>query len=265
MDVKGSYEVSGGATGRKLSPRIIYFLLGFSVLMSFVILGTVIHLNLGSRGDIKVARTFLMLLETPRPPGLNMAAAVNHDAQAHTRDGLRGYDAAPLVPTHSSATPNIPSVTENSMKARASLDNFQVELAELAKNLSHGQPFNQWRRFNNKLYYFSSNRHNWNESLKFCDSMKSLLVVINNKAEQEFLQRNIKCGHWIGLHDTQAEGVWHWVDDTDYATNFKNWAPGQPNNMGMRGQDCALIVGTGGWYEWHCNYWHYPICEKPED
>ncbi|XP_062891930.1 hepatic lectin-like [Mobula hypostoma] len=200
MDVKGSYEVSGGATGRKLSPRIIYFLLGFSVLMSFVILGTVIHL-----------------------------------------------------------------ITENSMKARASFDNFQVELAELAKNLSHGRPFNQWRRFNNKLYYFSSNRHSWNESLKFCDSMKSLLVVINNKAEQEFLQRNIKCGHWIGLHDTQTEGVWHWVDGTDYATNFKSWAPGQPNNMGMRGQDCALIVGTGGWYEWHCNYWHYPICEKPED
>ncbi|XP_059846846.1 hepatic lectin-like [Hypanus sabinus] len=196
MDVKGSYEVSGGGTGRKLSPLIIYVLLGLSVLMSFVILGTVVHL-----------------------------------------------------------------ITENSMKTTE----LQDELTELAMNLSHGQPFNKWRRFNHKLYYISSNRHSWNESFKFCASMQSMLVVINSRAEQEFLQRNIKCGHWIGLHDTEVEGVWRWVDGSDYATNFKNWAPGQPNTVGAMGQDCALIVGSGVWYSWHCNFWHYPICEKPED
>ncbi|XP_051898123.1 hepatic lectin-like isoform X2 [Pristis pectinata] len=201
MDRKDDYETPKRSIRGRLSPLVIYTLLGLAILMSFVILGTAVHL-----------------------------------------------------------------ITGNSEEVSVSLAKLKAELAELTKNLSHGRPFNQWRRFNHKLYYFSSSRHSWNESMKFCASMKSQLVVINSNPEQEFIQRNIKCGHWIGLHDTVVEGVWRWVDGTDYATGFKNWAAYQPSNMGLGlGTDCALVTGTGGWYAWHCDSWHYPLCEKPED
>ncbi|XP_069767577.1 hepatic lectin-like [Narcine bancroftii] len=204
MDQKDNYRVPERrlveSTHKDFSPVVIYILLGLSILLSILILGTVVGL-----------------------------------------------------------------ISGNSAEVSTSIAEVQAEVNQLAQNLSHGRPFNKWRYFNHKLYYFSSIRNNWNESLKFCASMNSQLVVINSAAEEEFIQQNIKCKHWIGLHDTVEEGKWQWVDGMDYETNIKFWANGQPWNIEFLGEDCAFIEENGLWYEWFCSYWLYPICEKPTE
>ncbi|XP_069783831.1 hepatic lectin-like [Narcine bancroftii] len=204
MDRKDNYSISKlgiqlqeSARGN-FFPVVIYTLLGLSILLSVVILGTAICLSSGNSAEIST-----------------------------------------------------------------SLTQLQANVKQLAHNLSHGRPFNQWRSFNHKLYYFSTIKNYWNESLNFCASMNSHLVVINSAAEEEFIKQNIKCAHWIGLHDTVEEGKWLWVDGTDYASNVKFWANGQPLTITFLGQDCVLVDESGLWYDWYCRYPYYAICEKP--
>jgi Cu/Zn superoxide dismutase len=76
-------------------------------------------------------------------------------------------------------------------------------------------------------------------------------------------------GCWIGLNDEQEEGEFVWTDGS--ATNFLNWAPGEPNECGVEtaawevgearcsaeGEDAVEIDfrprmgGSGGWNDLH--------------
>nr|XP_055065206.1 C-type lectin domain family 4 member E-like [Misgurnus anguillicaudatus] len=68
--------------------------------------------------------------------------------------------------------------------------------------------------YNFSFYYISSEYKSWNNSRRDCEQRGANLVTINNKEEQEFLQKATS-GHyyyWIGL---SKEGeVWKWVDGT---------------------------------------------------
>ncbi|XP_016161236.1 PREDICTED: C-type lectin domain family 4 member D-like, partial [Ficedula albicollis] len=77
-----------------------------------------------------------------------------------------------------------------------------------------------WRRFQRSCCFLSLARMNWAESEQNCSGMGSQLVVINSKAEQEFLFEQIKQppereNFYIGLFEVKV-GQWQWVDKTPY-------------------------------------------------
>ncbi|KAM7066669.1 C-type lectin domain family 4 member E-like [Acridotheres tristis] len=100
-----------------------------------------------------------------------------------------------------------------------------------------------WRRFQRSCYFLSLDKMNCAESEQNCTGMGSHLVVINSKAEQEFLSEQIKQpperkNFYIGLFE-QKEGQWQWVDGTPFDVTAAFWRKGEPTK-GM-GENCTVI------------------------
>lgn len=49
--------------------------------------------------------------------------------------------------------------------------------------------------------------------------------------------------------------------DTQEASEYTHWAPGEPNND--QDQDCGTIRGDGQWDDDVCGATHQVVCEKP--
>ncbi|KAI1242134.1 C-type lectin domain family 4 member D, partial [Lamprotornis superbus] len=107
-----------------------------------------------------------------------------------------------------------------------------------------------WRRFQRSCYFLSLDTMNWAESEQNCTGMGSHLVVINSKAEQEFLFNLTKekvtnmyeTKYYIGLAAYKS-GQWQWVDQTPYGNTPTFWKPGEPNLLFA--EKCAAIHVKG--------------------
>ncbi|XP_067828972.1 CD209 antigen-like protein C isoform X2 [Heptranchias perlo] len=153
---------------------------------------------------------------------------------------------------------NITGLTE---ETRSSFAELRTEISQLKENLYCFQCPDQWSRFEQNCYYFSSSETTWDEAQKSCTSMDANLLVINSAEEQVYLQGNLNDNHWIGLSDSVEEGNWSWVDGTDYASNVKFWESGQPNSNGDEG--CVVAAANAAWHDWPCSSRHSSICKKP--
>ncbi|XP_018109142.2 hepatic lectin isoform X2 [Xenopus laevis] len=120
-----------------------------------------------------------------------------------------------------------------------------------------------WKEFNGSCYYFSKNTMDWNKARDLCLKRESDLVVITSENEQDFLHETTQDGrYWIGLSDTDEEGIWIWVDGTDYETTYKFWKEGEPNDH-LKNEDCAHMWTHGEWNDVPCTYSYcFAICEK---
>ncbi|XP_049717121.1 asialoglycoprotein receptor 1-like isoform X6 [Elephas maximus indicus] len=121
-----------------------------------------------------------------------------------------------------------------------------------------------WMEHDGSCYWFSRSGKTWSEADKYCQLEDAHLVVINSKEEQNFVQDYIgSFESWIGLND--PEGVWKWVDGTDYDTNFKNWDENQPDDWDGHGlgggEDCAHIQTSGKWNDNVCQRPFHWVCE----
>ncbi|XP_054859173.1 hepatic lectin-like [Eublepharis macularius] len=126
-----------------------------------------------------------------------------------------------------------------------------------------GPDTRQWEYFNEKCYYFSLETAPWTRAKTRCEEKQSQLVIVNSMAEQNFLQsRTRNERYWMGLTDMDAEGVWRWLDGSDYTRGFQHWKAGEPNDD-ARNEDCAHLWGNGEWNDVYCTYLCYYICEKP--
>ncbi|KAM7068571.1 C-type lectin domain family 10 member A-like [Molossus nigricans] len=146
-----------------------------------------------------------------------------------------------------------------------SLNTLNCQVAALKSSDSQNTccPMN-WLEHQGSCYWFSGTELTWHEAEKYCQLENSHLVVINSREEQNFVQKHIGFPFsWMGLSD--AEGYWKWADGTDYKTNFKNWAPGQPDDWqdhGLGGgEDCAHFRPDGSWNDDACQRPYYWICE----
>ncbi|NWY69900.1 CLC4E protein, partial [Erithacus rubecula] len=124
-----------------------------------------------------------------------------------------------------------------------------------------------WRRFQRSCYYLSLHRMNCAESEQNCTGMGSQLVVINSKAEQEFLSEQIKQypqrkNYYIGLFKDK-EGHWQWVDRTPYNVITAFWREGEPNNH--QDENCTVIHNPektlNNWNDVTSVWNFYRICE----
>ncbi|XP_008059127.1 C-type lectin domain family 10 member A [Carlito syrichta] len=121
-----------------------------------------------------------------------------------------------------------------------------------------------WVEHAGSCYWFSQSGETWPEAEKYCQLENAHLVVINSREEQNFVQGRLGSSYtWMGLSD--PEGVWKWVDGTDYENNFKNWKPGQPDDWhghGLGGgEDCAHFHPDGRWNDDVCQRPYRWICE----
>eukprot|EP00075_Anas_platyrhynchos_P015333 XP_027304586.1 C-type lectin domain family 4 member D-like [Anas platyrhynchos] len=128
-----------------------------------------------------------------------------------------------------------------------------------------------WRPFQESCYYFSDDQMPWNESQQNCSGMGSQLVVINTKAEQDFLSKEIRrqmkyrlngINLYIGLR-AQKVGQWRWADQTPYNERAAFWRPGEPSNIPE--EMCVVIhyktENLRNWNDVPCRIHSYQICE----
>ncbi|KAL6467044.1 hypothetical protein MHYP_G00248480 [Metynnis hypsauchen] len=117
------------------------------------------------------------------------------------------------------------------------------------------------------FYYMSTEKKSWSQSRQYCRDRRTDLVIINSRREQEFISKVFGSTEaWIGLTDSQTEGVWKWVDDSALTTEF--WFKGEPNDY--RGKEDCAVTGYQGagservstWADYPCDYPAVGICEK---
>uniref|UniRef100_A0A8B9HXT0 C-type lectin domain-containing protein n=1 Tax=Astyanax mexicanus TaxID=7994 RepID=A0A8B9HXT0_ASTMX len=114
-----------------------------------------------------------------------------------------------------------------------------------------------WIYFSSSVYYVSNVKRSWTESRIECRNRGADLVIINSREEQVFINVLGKGQEvWIGLSDTEKEGVWKWVDGSELITEF--WRPGEPN--GLEKENCLLT--SYDWIDHGCSLQYVCICEK---
>ncbi|XP_066219358.1 C-type lectin domain family 10 member A-like [Saccopteryx leptura] len=149
------------------------------------------------------------------------------------------------------------------------LNSLYCQMAALKSNGSQNTccPEN-WLEYEGSCYWFSHTGKPWPEAEKYCQLENAHLVVINSREEQNFVLEHTRSSFtWMGLSD--PEGVWKWVDGTDYETNFKNWKPGQPDDWHGHwlggGEDCAHLLTDGRWNDDVCQRPYRWVCEARLD
>ncbi|XP_066275110.1 plasminogen-like [Branchiostoma lanceolatum] len=96
----------------------------------------------------------------------------------------------------------------------------------------------------------------------------SQLADVTSPTVQRFLLKTIReygsnsQNYWVGLHDATGSGGWKWADGTPLSDcSFRNWAPGEPGNIG--GQQCVQLTAASGfqWDNQACSTRKYFICQ----
>ncbi|XP_027779637.1 killer cell lectin-like receptor subfamily F member 1 isoform X2 [Marmota flaviventris] len=129
----------------------------------------------------------------------------------------------------------------------------QLNNANSAANLCP----DDWLHKKGKCYKFFMNFKSWIDSQNSCSLKKSHLLVIQDKAELEFIQSNIQVGNhfWIGLNITYPQKTWTWVDGTPLNLQLFQ-VTGQ-----IKENACALITNKGVFSE-KCLMESFWICQE---
>ncbi|KAI1885771.1 hypothetical protein AGOR_G00207230 [Albula goreensis] len=128
-----------------------------------------------------------------------------------------------------------------------------------------------WLHFEDKCYYFSSDKMDWEKSKESCEAMGSHLAILHSHAQHEALEKAARSKgtfdyhYWIGLTDRHTEGEWKWVDNTPVNNTYWDKVHSEPDNHlsgGEEGEDCATLNShSRSWFDVPCNFIYLRICE----
>ncbi|XP_026072828.1 CD209 antigen-like protein 2 [Carassius auratus] len=116
-------------------------------------------------------------------------------------------------------------------------------------------------------FFMSTELKSWSDSRQYCRDRGADLVIINTEEKQRFISSLVSERVWIGLSDTENEGVMTWVDNSTLKQGF--WLKGEPNNA--YNEDCIELnynrKKTGwsplnSWNDHSCSAKKRGICEK---
>ncbi len=97
---------------------------------------------------------------------------------------------------------------------------------------------------NGHEYWFCSDRRSFSEARTNCQSVGMDLANVENEEENDFITNNIRRDSFIGLTDTEKEGVWKWLTDGRLA-----WC----------GDDDGRAPGSAAYTNWHSSWFYgYP-------
>jgi hypothetical protein len=119
--------------------------------------------------------------------------------------------------------------------------------------------------YNNHCYIQLMAPRDWTAARAACSLWGGHLVSINDSAENTFVRTNFAAvsadSPWIGIHDSNTEGTWEWVNGDPVA--YTNWSAGQPDDAGGA-QDWGQMLTAGTWADCGpaCGT-RSCICEKP--
>nr|XP_021327539.1 C-type lectin domain family 4 member E-like [Danio rerio] len=128
-----------------------------------------------------------------------------------------------------------------------------------------------WIKSEGGYYVFSSDVMDWSSSRNRCLDLGGGLVIINSHKEQETLAKHVRTVglnalFWIGLTDSQTEGDWRWVDDTNLQRSFWDKPPDDNKDANPLGEDCVVLNGkieAASWGDVSCLRKERSICEIP--
>uniref|UniRef100_A0A8C2IJ78 Si:ch73-343l4.8 n=1 Tax=Cyprinus carpio TaxID=7962 RepID=A0A8C2IJ78_CYPCA len=113
-------------------------------------------------------------------------------------------------------------------------------------------------------FFMSTELKSWSDSRKYCRDRGADLVIINTEEKQVSLFSERV---WIGLSDTENEGIMKWVDNSPLKQGF--WLKGEPNNA--NNEDCIELnynrekpgwSPLNSWNDMLCSEKIKGICEK---
>uniref|UniRef100_A0A3B4CIS8 C-type lectin domain-containing protein n=1 Tax=Pygocentrus nattereri TaxID=42514 RepID=A0A3B4CIS8_PYGNA len=170
-----------------------------------------------------------------------------------------------LQTSYTSLTTERDQLQTNNDNMKNEMGQLQKEKETLQKKLSELEQ--KQRCFRDSFYYISTEKKSWTESRKNCTERGADLVIINSREEQEFITKAFGSSEaWIGLMDTEKEGVWKWVDNSTLTTEF--WWTGEPNDYEGK-ENCAVTdlwfvsnKNVQTWADYPCNHPAVGICEK---
>uniref|UniRef100_A0A673KXL1 Si:ch73-343l4.8 n=1 Tax=Sinocyclocheilus rhinocerous TaxID=307959 RepID=A0A673KXL1_9TELE len=119
-------------------------------------------------------------------------------------------------------------------------------------------------------FFISTELKSWSDSRQYCRDRGADLVIINTEEKQRFISSLVSERVWIGLSDTENEGIMKWVDNSTLKQGFWVWFEDEPNNYGGN-EDCIELnynrEKTGwsplnSWNDVPCSEKKKGICEK---
>lgn len=83
-----------------------------------------------------------------------------------------------------------------------------------------------------RCFKASASAATFEAAVRACDAMGGKLGSIKSESENDLVaemleQKGVK-RMWIGYTDSEKEGEWKWVDESD--SEYSNWAWGRPDN-----------------------------------
>nr|XP_034963866.1 early activation antigen CD69-like isoform X1 [Zootoca vivipara] len=119
-----------------------------------------------------------------------------------------------------------------------------------------------WYKFQEKCYYYSTERMEQNTARRYCQALGADLIVIDSENEQDFLKDELQISKetWIGLTYIEAGRKWMWQDFKNHS--YINW---NGRTEPSRSQRHCVILDPAyelNWKDTECQRRFGSICEK---
>ncbi|XP_027626909.1 C-type lectin domain family 4 member D [Tupaia chinensis] len=121
-----------------------------------------------------------------------------------------------------------------------------------------------WRAFQSHCYFPVTHNKTWAESERNCLGMGAHLATLSTEAEQNFIIQFLdrRFSYFLGLTYENADGQWHWVDQTPFNPRMVFWHKDEPSDY--QKENCVALVNDQdkwSWKSFSCNLETRSICK----